>query len=842
MTPSAMKSALLLLILIGQAALAQNPYNEKAEYARSRTYDLQHLKLELAFDLSRRELLGTATLRLAPLAGDLREVALDSAGLKIESITEAGRKLDFRTTDQQLFITLTRQYPAGRPVEFVIRYTAQPKRGLFFVFPDKHHPNRPKQIWADGDTAGGNNRYWFPAYDFPNDKTTTEMLVTVPSGWKAISNGRLAGEKENTGAGTVTFHWVEEKPMSTYLVSLVAGEFDEHTENWKVPVEYFVPRGRGGEIDRTFGRTTQMLEFFSEHIAPYPWQKYSQAAVDTFGGGMENTSATTLGASALLDSDNFDDRRQRADGLISHEMSHQWFGDLVTCADWRHAWLNEGFATYFAALWQEHAEGRDVFDWNELRAERSITSSPVHVAVVPREGESAGFPYAMIYSKGGWTLHMIRGQLGDARFWQAIQHYAGKFSYQAATTSDFSEAISEATGQDLELLFDQYVYRPGNPQFEVAWDYDSTNSLLHISVKQTQKVDGKPAPFRVPVEIETLGGAGAESFTFQASREAEDLYFPLRLRPRTVLFDPRDIILKTVDFRKPAGEWIWQLQNAPRALNREEAAAALGALGGAEAVDALGRAAASDGFFGVRVEAVEALGRIRSEAARPGLLQLLTADNFEVREAAAEALGGLKADPATTSRLLESARSDKTGTVRRAALLALARLHPGLDTFRPFLAAGASAVRAAAVEAAAETGDESAAAVLLPLTEDPDDQVRTAALRGLGGLAKGKAKVGARLIEALDDPEKGDRMAGIAALEIRRDPSTVEALKRFAASEPLPNIAAAARRAAASIGAASASGTAPAAAGDLSSLRGRVAELEKENSELKARIDRLEKR
>ena len=173
----------------------------------------------------------------------------------------------------------------------------------------------------------------------------------------------------------------------------------------------------------------------------------------------------------------------------------------------------------------------------------------------------------------------------------------------------------------------------------------------------------------------------------------------------------------------------------------------------------------------------------------------------------------------------------------------MAHLHPGLDTFKPFLAAGASAVRAAAVEAAAETGDEGAAAVLLPLTGRPGRPGRGPLRCGaLGGLAKSKATVGARLIEALDDPEKGDRMAGIAALEIRRDPSTVEALERLAASEPLPNIAAAARRAAASIGAASASGTAPAAAGDLSSLRGRVAELEKENSELKARIDRLEKR
>ena len=838
-----MRFVFIPLLLLGQALFAQNPYNEIPEYARSRTFDLQHLKLELAFDLPRRELLGTATLRLAPLAGDLREVALDSAGLNIESITEAGRKLDFRTTDQKLFITLNRQYAAGTPVEFVIRYTARPQRGLFFVFPDKHHPNRPKQIWADGDTAGGNNRYWFPGYDFPNDKTTTEMLVTVPAGWKVISNGRLAGEKENTGAGTVTFHWVEEKPMSTYLVSLVAGEFDERTENWKVPVEYFVPRGMGGDIERTFGRTTQMLEFFSEHIAPYPWPKYSQAAVDTFGGGMENTSATTLGASALVDSGDLEDRRLRADGLISHEMSHQWFGDLVTCADWRHAWLNEGFATYFAALWQEHAEGRDLFDWNELRAERTITSSPARVAVVPREGEGGRAAYAMIYSKGGWTLHMVRGQLGDARFWQAIQHYARKFSYQTATTSDFEEAISEATGQDLEWLFDQYVYKPGNPQFQVAWDYDSTNSLLHVSVKQTQKIDGKPAPFRVPVEIETLGGAGAETFRFQAGREAEDLYFPLRLRPRTVLFDPRDIILKTVDFRKPAGEWIWQLQNAPRALNREEAAASLGAMGGPEVVEALSHAAASDGFYGVRVEAVEALGRIRSEASRPALLQLLSAERFEVREAAASALGGLKADPSTTSRLLEVARSDKAGTVRRAALLAAAHFHPGLDTLKPFLAdAAPGPVRAAAVEAVAKSDDEGAVPVLLRLTEDPDDPVRTAAVRGLGGLGKGKTAVTDRLTEALNDPEKGDRMAAVAGLEIRRDPSTVEALEHFAATEPLPNIAAAARRAAESIRSASAPKPASGPAADLSGLRARVAELEKENRELKARLDRLEKR
>jgi aminopeptidase N len=594
-----MKPALILALLVA-SAFAQNPYNEKPSYARSRDFDLQHLKLELAFDLPAQKLMGTATLRMSPLSGDLRELTLDSASLNIESITVSGRPLTFHTTDDKLYITLDRQYPAGAPVDLVIRYNAQPKRGLFFVFPDKHHPNRPKQIWADGDTAGGNNRFWFPSYDFPNDKTTTEMLVTVPAGWEALSNGKLVATNENKAAGTTTFHWSQDKPMATYLVSLVAGEFDKREEKWTVPVDYYVPRGKGADIPRTFGRTTAMLDFFSANIAPYPWAKYAQAMVDTFGGGMENTSATTEGASSILEERDFEDRRWGTDSLIAHEMAHQWFGDLVTCADWRHTWLNEGFATYFEALWEEHARGRDLFDWQELRAGRNITSFPSRVAVVPQNGQDENSAYGMIYNKGGWTLHMVRGQLGDARFWKAIQYYAKKFSYQTATTSDFVEAIAESTGQDLEWLFDEYVYKPGHPEFEVSWDYDSTNRLLHLAVKQNQKVDSKPAPFRVPIEIEALGDSSTQSFRFWAGKESEDLYFGVPDRPRTVLFDPRDIILKSVNFKKPASEWIWQLEHAARVLNRSEAAIALGSLSGTEVIAALGRAGTGDAFFGIR--------------------------------------------------------------------------------------------------------------------------------------------------------------------------------------------------------------------------------------------------
>ena len=839
-----MKSALVFPLLLA-SAFAQNPYNEKPSYARSRDFDLQHLKLELSFDLPAQKVLGTATLRMSPLSGDLREVTLDSAALDIESITVSGRPLTFRTSDDKLFITLDRQYPSGTPIDFVIRYHTQPKRGLFFVFPDKHHPNRPKQIWANGDTAGGNNRYWFPNYDFPNDKTTTEMLVTVPTGWEALSNGKLVAANENKSGGTTTFHWLQDKPMATYLVSLVAGEFDKREEKWTVPVDYYVPRGKGADIPRTFGRTIDMLDFFSTNIAPYPWAKYAQAMVDTFGGGMENTSATTEGAASILEESDFEDRHAGTDSLIAHEMAHQWFGDLVTCADWRHTWLNEGFATYFEALWEEHAHGRDFFDWQELRAGRGITSSPGRIAVVPQNGQDENSAYGMIYNKGGWTLHMVRGQLGDARFWKAIQHYAKKFSYQTATTSDFVEAISESTGQDLEWLFDEYVYKPGHPEFEVSWDYDSANRLLHVAVKQNQKVDAKPAPFRVPIEIEAVGDSGSQTFRFWASKESEDLYFGVPDRPRTVLFDPRDIILKAINFKKPASEWIWQLEHASRVLNRSEAAMALGSLSGAEVIAALERAGTSDAFFGIRIDAATSLERIRTEETRPALLKILGDKDARVRSQAAAGLGALKKNDDTIARLLELARNDASGAVRQAALVGAARQKPdkGLELVKPFLEI--PSMRLAAMVALRQLADEASVPTLLELSQDGDDRVRLGALQILGSLGKGKQPVTDRLLEALEDPDKGDRQTAIFAVMTRRETAAIPTLQRLADTDPLPNIARAARAAVDQLrmpAPAPGRAGAPAASEDFSALRTRLSELEKENAELKARLDRLEKK
>jgi aminopeptidase N len=792
-TAKPMKSVLLLLPLC--TLFAQNPFNEKPSYARSRDYDLQHLKLELSFDVPQRKLIGTATLRLSPLAGDLREISLDSAGLAIDSITVAGRPAKFEATGEKLRILLDGQSAAGTPLETIVKYHAQPKRGLFFILPDQHHPNRPKQIWANGDTAGGNNRYWFPGYDFPNDKATTEMIVTVPAGWETVSNGKLIETTENKTAGTSTFHWSQEKPMASYLVSLVAGEFDKREEKWKVPVVYYVPRGKAADIPRTFGRTIQMLDYFSENIAPYPWAKYAQAAVDTFGGGMENTSATTLGANAVLDAREFDDRRTGTDGLIAHEMAHQWFGDLVTCGDWRHTWLNEGFATYFGALWEEHAEGHDYFEWRQRGQERSIVSSPLKVPVVPRNGQDENNPYGFIYNKGGWVLHMLRGQLGDARFWKAIQYYTKKFSYQTATTNDFMQAIAESTGQDMEWLFDQYVYRPGHPEFEVAWDYDDTSHLVHLNVKQ------KGTPFQLPIEIEVLSDNGTQPFRISVGKESEDFSFTVPQRPRTVLFDPRDIILKSISFKKPAAEWIWQLEHTSRVVNRSDAVEALGGISTPEVVAALERAATGDKFFGIRAETATALARIATEDTRPVLLKLLGDSNPQVRNPAASGLGALPRKDDAVTRLLDLARNDRSFSVRQSALLAVARLKPekAVDLFRPFLEVDSPSqiVHAAAAQAIARVATDADIPLLLELSHDTaSDRTRFAALDAFATIGKGKQNVTDRLLQALDEDNRSN---SIRILGERRDTAAIPQLQRIADTDPIPSVARAARNAITSI-------------------------------------------
>ena len=714
----------------------------KAVYARDRTVDLQHVRLDVAFDLPARRVSGTATLRLAPLHDGLTEVTLDSVGLNVAAVTFAGRSLQFHRTTEELRISLGRAYSAGAPLELAIRYDARPRRGLYFG---------DRQVWSQG--FPDDNHYWFPIYDFPNDKTSSEMIVRVPPGWEAVSNGRLV-EVRNEG-GARTFHWYQSKPHSTYLISLAAGEMERHEEPWRdLSLTYYVPKSHGAEVPVTFGRTRHALDFFATRIGPYPWDKLAQAVVeDNFFSGMENTGAITYWSQILIGRELAADLQAGGDLLIAHEIAHQWFGDLVSPEDFRHLWLSEGFATYFANLWGEQHLGPDYAAWELHRHARSIASvaQTQKYPIVRRPGERSDPTGLLVYQKGAWVLHMLRRQLGDELFWKAIRAWVRAYAYQNARTADFVRTVASATGRNPEWLFDQFVYAPGHPEFEVRWRYDGR---VIVSVRQRARL------FQVPVEIEIDG----RRHTIHVAKEAEEFALTAEAPPKLVLFDPQQSLLKKVTFAKGEAEWIEQLQWAPRAINRIEAAVVLSEQRQTDPViRALERAATSDSFYGVRVEAAQAL---RDAAA---LRRVLADPHADVRRAAVESLSGLRHSPETEAALLEVARRDPSWLARASALRALGRLRPAraFELLKPFLSIDSprEVVREAAIGALSPLTDSRVEGLLLEWsTTGRPAPVRVAALSALGPKVRSSSAARQRLREVLEDASFRVRQTAARAL------------------------------------------------------------------------------
>ena len=360
---------LALVALLASLVAAPQLFSDEP-YARSRDYDLQHSKISLRFDLDNKKVLGEVTHSLAILRDGTAKIVFDSAGLTIHRVTVNKDAAKFETTAEKLIIPLAAEAKTGDKFEITIRYEGKPTKGMYFILPDKDYPDRPSQIWTQGESE--DTHYYLPTYDYPNDRLTTETILTVPASWVTVSNGKLISISD-AGKGLKTWYWKESVPSSTYLITVVAGEFDEVKESWRgIPVTYYAPKGRGDRLPMNYGRTPAMIELFSKKIGvDYPWEKYAQVMVDDFvAGGMENSSATTNTSASLVHPKLAPEYFTGEDDLISHELGHQWFGDLVTCKDWGDVWLNEGFATFMEAVWTEAHFGKDQADyerWNNTR-------------------------------------------------------------------------------------------------------------------------------------------------------------------------------------------------------------------------------------------------------------------------------------------------------------------------------------------------------------------------------------------------------------------------------------------------------------------------------------------
>ena len=446
------------------------------------------------------------------------------------------------------------------------------------------------------------------------------MTVTVLGNLFALSNGTLVSDR--TDGDRRTLHWRLDVPHSPYLVTLAIGDFATIETTWRdMPVVYYLQRGREADARRTLARTPEMLELFSTKFGvAYPYPRYAQVFVaDFIFGGMENTSATTLTDSVLLD--------ERAaldydvDALVSHELAHQWFGDLVTCRDWGEGWLNEGFATYAEYLWREHHEGRDAADleleeWAEMyfgedsgRYRRTIATKifdePIDI-----------FDHHL-YEKGGRVLHMLRALLGDAGFDASLAHYLGKHRHGVVESRDLARAVEDATGKNVDWFFSQWVIDgAGHPELEdkLAWDPDE--KLASVAIEQTQKVEGRTPLFRIVTAMRYRIDGVDRDVPIEITDAKHSFYIPLPSEPTQAIFDPGRVTLAQIKVTKPEPVWIAELANATLATDRTAAAQAMARRGGPMAERVLSAALVHDRYWAVRAAAALALGALRSDGAR----------------------------------------------------------------------------------------------------------------------------------------------------------------------------------------------------------------------------------
>ncbi len=610
-------AASILLCTTLNSLRAQGLGWDYQEQARSHILDISHLEMHISFDEPAKQVMGTVleTVAILPQKNPVKEIRLDAVNMTVERVwldEGHGRTmpLSFNQNDSaKLTVTLDRIHPDNVPFVIGVTYSAKPTKGMFFIEPDTFYTTKPEQIWTQGE--GMENRNWIPMYDYPNVKATTDMFVTIRADQQALSNGHLVGKEKNKD-GLVTWHWQEAKPYSTYLITLAIGDYKVVTDHWRgKPVDYWVYPEYAKDAYRLFGLTPKMIEFYSDQTrVPYVWEKYDQVALaDFMYGGMENVSATSMNDYIVHD------RRADIDfhneGLIAHELAHQWFGDLVTCRSWIQIWLNESFATYFEAMFRQFNDGQAEFeeemqgDANAgIQAEYELGKKPII---------AANNYTANDYPRGAATLNMIRHILGDSGWWNSIHHYLTVHAYQPVETEDFKMAIEEATGQNLQWFFDEWLYKSGHPIYDVTYQYDDAAKQLDMTITQTQKRDTLTGTFKMPIDVELTWPDGTSKVTTILDDDSTQSFtIPSPEKPAMVIFDKGNTIIKETHIHKTPEEWIYQLAHANAAIERTHAAQALlpDSMQQSEAAfEALKNAALHDPFWAVRQHALEGLGK-----------------------------------------------------------------------------------------------------------------------------------------------------------------------------------------------------------------------------------------
>ncbi len=796
------ESGKLALFARGAMAFDEATGRDKRNFPRDRVVDYEHMTLRMRFeDIDQPRFEAVQTLRFRPIGRPSESIALDAAGLTIASVTRAGDALEHFQDDDSLTLRFDPPLPVGRPVEIDIEYACeQPADGMTFTPSSPAAPGYTAEVHTQGEAES--NHFWFPCHDFPNERLSTELIVDVPAGFSVSSNGRLVSQSATDGRSV--WHYLQEKPHVAYLVSLVIGKFDVvELPGHRVPMHVWAPAGRGDLVLQTYGRTGEMIDVFEERFGvPYPWDRYDQLIVKNFEpGGMENTSATTMHPSALLDRTALLDGD--LDGLISHELAHQWTGDLITCKSWAHIWLNEGWASYGEALWYEKRDGIDGYldavrgDFGVGRRDQTSDELPMVSPVWDNPDEPFSRP-ANPYPKGAAILHMLRRMLGDDAFFAGVRLYMNRHALGTVETNDFRYAMEEASGLGLEWFFDQWCYRPGTPRLTVDVRYDAATRELSLSVDQTQQIDARTPAFRFELPVFVRTAAGERTWKIDVREKSTSWRAELDGPPEIVAVDPSLDVLKVADVKKPMGLWLAQVSGGPTLVARHEAIEALAGHDDPDTIALLSRIILDDSSRqALRRTAISTLSGFSSDDARDTLMVLATSaasggvGEARVRARLVEAIRELERDD-VVPLLATFAASDESYAVRAEAIEGLAgkksKEQADLIVGMVAMPSQGERLRGAALRALAAFDDPRGLDLAIQYAAYGNlDRARPTAIETVGKLAgHDKERATALLLALLEDPERRSRSAAAGALAELGDERAIPALEAQVASASSP--------------------------------------------------------
>ncbi len=696
--PRISRALVLAALLVSVCSYAQEidvssrPLREE----RSREVDVGHYRIELTLEQEDRSFRGRTTITFSSLRDDLERVRFDAETFVVRAVSGAdAASLPFEQANGTLAIGLSRPLRYGETTSVTVTYDAKdvdvdPEKygmsagydlGLDFKPETASHPALVNTLsFPEGA------RHWFPCYDHPNDRATQETIVTVRDDYRVLSNGRLVETRDGPEKGTRTWVWSQEIPHPTYLFVLVAGPYVVLDDALgELPVHYWVYEKDRGDALRSFGKTPEILAFFDEEFGfPYPWAKYDQITIPGIGGGAESTTATVIGESTIHDE--AAEQNYSSVDLVAHEAAHQWWGDVVSYRDWSETWLSESFATYGQYLFVRHDRGDDEAAVDLLEKKKAYLREAHERYQRPIVSHHWRYPNDNFdrhtYQKGAVVLSMLRWILGDASFRRAMTHFLEANAFQPVDTHDLMKAIKESTGRDMDWFFDEWVFHPGHPVFEVSYLYDASAKKLRLRVRQTQDTSGDVPVFRTPLDVAVVTTAGKTVEHLSVDEKNERYELDVAEPPELVRFDEGNHLLKEWTFDKSLEELSYQLEHDD-VVGRMWAASELAARASEVSVEnALTRAARDDDFWAVRAAAIDALGENGADAV-VGLLRDAALDPSSwVRAAALRALrtsGSRELVPFLKERF----ERDSSYVARKEALRAIGSLGSRADV--PFL-------------------------------------------------------------------------------------------------------------------------------------------------------------